>query len=408
MAGDLPKQVKRLNYFTGEYLIDEDFRAEQAYHITMRRLHNSRLHGSGVVDGLEVNVSGGKVTVEPGLALDRDGREIIVAGRLGPFDIPPPANPPKDLFVMVSHVQIPPELPGGKDARVTETAEPKIGDTRGGDAVVLATLKFDAKQQEWRLDRLARSNVSVTKGAIDFGDRYGQFLRASPHTWNIGWGAQQWTVYQRAPALFCWYKDGQHSDIICDPGTNGTTLMWLKSPEAAWQDDPKINRQVTGVLKVANVLGANDAPIGVPVGAIIMWSGDPAKLPSGWVLCDGKNGTPDLRGRFIVGYNSETDPDYGYSIEQKEIKWKKGGAPRVTLKEENLPIFSTSFTVKGQFMNIKTIDVVNGRDLGVVRGWTDDKFLEPKITSDPIGDGESFDARPPYFTLAYIMYTGKA
>lgn len=37
----------------------------------------------------------------------------------------------------------------------------------------------------------------------------------------------------------------------------------------------------------------------VPAGGIIMWSGE--TVPDGWALCDGENGTPDLRGRFIYG-----------------------------------------------------------------------------------------------------------
>lgn len=40
---------------------------------------------------------------------------------------------------------------------------------------------------------------------------------------------------------------------------------------------------------------------GVPQGAILMWSGTPETIPESWVLCDGQNGTPDLRDRFIVG-----------------------------------------------------------------------------------------------------------
>ncbi|MCL1939921.1 MAG: hypothetical protein FWG04_04605 [Desulfovibrionaceae bacterium] len=39
----------------------------------------------------------------------------------------------------------------------------------------------------------------------------------------------------------------------------------------------------------------------VPRGAIIMWSGAIANIPTGWALCDGQNDTPDLRNRFIVG-----------------------------------------------------------------------------------------------------------
>ena len=43
---------------------------------------------------------------------------------------------------------------------------------------------------------------------------------------------------------------------------------------------------------------------GVPNGAIIMWSGTVATIPDGFSLCDGSNGTPDLRNRFVVGAGS--------------------------------------------------------------------------------------------------------
>lgn len=43
---------------------------------------------------------------------------------------------------------------------------------------------------------------------------------------------------------------------------------------------------------------------GVPSGLIAMWSGIISAIPSGWVLCDGTNNTPDLRDRFIVGAGS--------------------------------------------------------------------------------------------------------
>lgn len=38
-----------------------------------------------------------------------------------------------------------------------------------------------------------------------------------------------------------------------------------------------------------------------PRGGIMLWSGSTGTIPSGWVLCDGANGTPDLRGRFVIG-----------------------------------------------------------------------------------------------------------
>jgi hypothetical protein len=39
----------------------------------------------------------------------------------------------------------------------------------------------------------------------------------------------------------------------------------------------------------------------VPAGAIIMWSGSIGSIPAGYVICNGSNGTPDLRDSFVVG-----------------------------------------------------------------------------------------------------------
>jgi hypothetical protein len=44
----------------------------------------------------------------------------------------------------------------------------------------------------------------------------------------------------------------------------------------------------------------------IPSGLISMWSGTIASIPSGWVLCNGSNSTPDLRNKFIIGAHSDT------------------------------------------------------------------------------------------------------
>jgi len=46
------------------------------------------------------------------------------------------------------------------------------------------------------------------------------------------------------------------------------------------------------------------APSSVPTGCILLWSGSIGSIPSGWALCNGLNGTPDLRDKFIVGAGS--------------------------------------------------------------------------------------------------------
>lgn len=48
-------------------------------------------------------------------------------------------------------------------------------------------------------------------------------------------------------------------------------------------------------------LGVAAAAFSVPSGGIIMWSGSIASIPTGWLLCNGTSGTPDLRDRFILG-----------------------------------------------------------------------------------------------------------
>lgn len=68
---------RRPRYFEGQLLSVSDLEAEQQYHRDMRYLHN-RLHGYGVISGLDVEVSRGRVHVSPGLGIDLLGREIVV------------------------------------------------------------------------------------------------------------------------------------------------------------------------------------------------------------------------------------------------------------------------------------------------------------------------------------------
>lgn len=46
----------------------------------------------------------------------------------------------------------------------------------------------------------------------------------------------------------------------------------------------------------------------IPSGGITMWHGTLASIPSGWDLCDGTSGTPDLRDRFVKGAPAATNP----------------------------------------------------------------------------------------------------
>jgi len=78
----------RNTYFNGKLLVERDFETEQAYMVGKDRLHNSLLHGTGTVCGLKVlphpnpECQDKFVYIEPGLALDCCGRELIVTSRL--------------------------------------------------------------------------------------------------------------------------------------------------------------------------------------------------------------------------------------------------------------------------------------------------------------------------------------
>jgi len=53
---------------------------------------------------------------------------------------------------------------------------------------------------------------------------------------------------------------------------------------------------------------AASGSVGVPKGAIVMWSGTLANIPTGWALCNGSNGTPNLLDRFVLGVSGGENP----------------------------------------------------------------------------------------------------
>ena len=72
-------EFERPRYFAGKALTAEDLELEQRYHIEKRWLLNRELRGPGIVSGLEVILGDRFVTIQPGFALDSNGREILVA-----------------------------------------------------------------------------------------------------------------------------------------------------------------------------------------------------------------------------------------------------------------------------------------------------------------------------------------
>lgn len=85
----------------------------------------------------------------------------------------------------------------------------------------------------------------------------------------------------------------------------------------------------------------------IPKNVIVMWSGSVAAIPATWVLCDGSNGTPDLRSRFVVGAGGN------YAV------GSIGGESFITLTEANMPPHTHSAwtDAQGNHQHTGTTDV---------------------------------------------------
>ncbi len=118
---------KRLNYYTGLFLQEEDFKTEQNYHVEQRKEQNKLLLTPGIVnpnDGLEVTVSPDKtkVTVSAGVAIDVEGHQLIVLdGDPNRKDIPTTAASEQDVFLTISYQALTTDVPaGGTGTRIFE------------------------------------------------------------------------------------------------------------------------------------------------------------------------------------------------------------------------------------------------------------------------------------------------
>jgi microcystin-dependent protein len=90
----------------------------------------------------------------------------------------------------------------------------------------------------------------------------------------------------------------------------------------------------------------------IPSGVIVLWSGAVAGVPTGWFLCDGANGTPDLRDRFVVGSGTTYTPG------------NTGGANTITLTSSEIPGHTHTFstTADSNGAHTHTFSATTGSD----------------------------------------------
>ncbi len=84
----------------------------------------------------------------------------------------------------------------------------------------------------------------------------------------------------------------------------------------------------------------------IPSGLIAMWSGAANAIPTGWVLCDGTNNTPDLRNRFIIGAGSTYAVDAKGGATSRTIS---SGVGATTLTTSQIPSHTHTYVAKATY-----------------------------------------------------------
>lgn len=156
--------------------------------------------------------------------------------------------------------------------------------------------------------------------------------------------------------------------------TNNTTNIAANTEEIK-----NINEKITNIK--TNITALQDA---MPVGSIIMFNGKAEDIPSGWAICDGTNGTPNLIDRFILAstYAGGT-----------------GGNSQITLSVSQLP--PHRHRLKKCWYGKSD----NADDRQVVR-WDGSVSTNAQILTEETGLGMPIDIMPPYYRLIYIMKIG--
>jgi len=139
----------------------------------------------------------------------------------------------------------------------------------------------------------------------------------------------------------------------------------------------------------------------IPSGVILMWSGSIASIPSGWALCNGGSGTPDLRNRFIVGAGSA----YGVGA--------TGGNADATLVAHTHT--GTTNTAGEHNHTTSTVMQCGGGCFSGVQPGGNGGAADSRVqilnagshnhafTTDSSGGSATNANLPPYYALAYIM-----
>ena len=171
--------------------------------------------------------------------------------------------------------------------------------------------------------------------------------------------------------------------------------------DAGIKYNPSTNRLTAG-----SFAGDGSALTGIEsfvTGMIILWYGDTSNVPTGFVLCDGNNSTPDLRDRFVIGAGNNFSAG------------STGGNNSLTLTEANLPShrhFVVSNDLGGQNRTNSNVSANNQVRKGTGASNLFEGYNLASTGSDAasgrssaVGSGTAIDNKPAYHALCYIMKT---
>jgi hypothetical protein len=133
----------------------------------------------------------------------------------------------------------------------------------------------------------------------------------------------------------------------------------------------------------------------VPPGGIVMFYGDIDTPYEGWQLCNGNNGSPDLRGRFVLG--AGRGPDL-----TRRAMGQQGGEETHILTNQEIPIHDHQATLNVYPPALKSEKIYHAFNSNRTYSYGAQKTPQTVKTTTS-GEGKAHNNMPPFYTLAFIM-----